>query len=68
MPFSFLGALAVFGACLIIANSFSKAKQEEQVSEKIIGNFRPLMSDRRPNDGGRSLIPNILGQPVEGSV
>jgi hypothetical protein len=35
---------------------------------KLIGNYIPTMSDTRPNDGGQTLIPDVLGQTHEGTI
>ena len=68
MTFNIIGAIAVFGVCLIVKETFSKAAKERVNSVEIIGNRPQLMSDRRPVGGETMLIPNVLGEPVEGSV
>jgi len=66
---NFLGVVSVTGLCFIIKQIFtSEYSVEAQRSKKLIGMYRPTLSDKRLNDGGPTLKANILGQPQEGTV
>ena len=68
MEVNFIGVLVVVGICWTFSRVTSKKHVEAERSRNIVGNYRPMLRDVRLNDGGRTFVPNILNQPVEGTV
>ena len=68
MAFDFIAFISVVGFFLIVNHVRSEKHREARVSKRLFGNYRPTLSDKRLNDGGRTFKPNILGQPIDGTV
>ena len=68
MAIDFIAVISVVGFFMILKHIRSDKRREARISQRIIGNYRPTLSDKRLNDGGRTFVPNILGQPIEGTV
>ena len=66
-----IGVLTVVGSLVIIDHIMAGRSLRSWIPgslNNLIGNYIPTMADKRLNDGGQTLIPDILGQTHEGTI
>jgi len=66
-----IGVLTVVGSLFIIDYIMSGRSLRSWIPmslNNLIGNYIPTMADKRLNDGGPTLIPDVLGQTHEGTI